>query len=458
MADGPSSYTPHMPGKRIYGGWSTTTRIGGGGNGDVYRCTGTDGAEAAIKVLKRDRRRRRDRIARFRNEVGFLLSQGRRPGVLPLLDHALPDNPNESSWYVMPVAVPLLEALGTAPELPQVVEAVAHIAHILADLAAERVSHRDIKPENLFQLDGEPVIGDFGLVEYPEQEAVTRQGQPLGPYYFMAPEMRRDADTADAELADVYSLAKTLWSVAACRDPLPGQLRRDTPTLQLSAHVEHSRAKLLEALLERCTADDPSERPRMREVAEELSWWAEPTVSTQADLSRYVAEVQRLRNATLVVKQETEQERLGRLYNADSQRVQLGLTHHLSRAMEQAGLVRIGFETRTLDGWPPENYGGSSDLSRWGIDTLASPWLATSIGVVHRAQPEADLKDLAVTTVLAMMTPDSQHNYIQEFKPFRPESLQLDHIIGDLKVQFDQQLPHIIAHFLTNCGQIGIPR
>jgi hypothetical protein len=101
--------------------------------------------------------------------------------------------------------------------------------------------------------------------------------------------------------------------------------------------------------------------------------------------------------------------------------------------MEQAGLVRIGFETRTLGGWPPENYGGGADLSRWGIETLSSPWLATSIGVVHRAQPEADLKDLAVTIVLAMMTPDSQHNYIQEFKPFRPESLQLDHIIGELK-------------------------
>jgi len=81
MADGPSSYTPHMPGKRIYGGWSTTTRIGGGGNGDVYRCTGTDGAEAAIKVLKRDRRRRRDRIARFRND----------PLCQAHLRHSLPD-------------------------------------------------------------------------------------------------------------------------------------------------------------------------------------------------------------------------------------------------------------------------------------------------------------------------------------------------------------------------------
>jgi hypothetical protein len=67
-------------------------------------------------------------------------------------------------------------------------------------------------------------------------------------------------------------------------------------------------------------------------------------------------------------------------------------------------------------------------------------------------------KDLAVTCVLAMMTPDLQHNYIQEFKPFRPESLQLDHIIGELKERFDRELPDIIAHFLTNCGQIGIPK
>jgi hypothetical protein len=433
-------------------------RIGGGGNGDVYHCTGTDGAEAAIKVLKRDRRRRRDRIARFRNEVHFLLSQTDRRGVLPLLDHALPHDPDGASWYVMPVAVPLVAALGTAPELPQVVEAVGHIARTLADLAAEGVSHRDIKPENLFKLDGEWVIGDFGLVEYPEQEAVTRHGQPLGPYYFMAPEMRRGADTADAELADVYSLAKTLWAIAAHSDPPPGQLRRDTPMLQLSAHIEHSRAKLLEPLLERCTADAPRERPRLRELAEELSWWVEPTVSTQANLSGYATEVQRLRSATRVVKKETEQERLERLYNEAFQRVQLDLVGHFSGAMEQASLVQIGFETRTLDGWPPENYGGGSDLSRWGIETLSSPWLATSIGVVHRAQPEADLKDLAVTIVLAMMTPDSQHNYIQEFKPFRPESFQLDHIIDELRARFDRELSDIIAHFLTNCGQIGIPK
>lgn len=446
-----------MPGKRIYGDWCVLDRIGGGGNGDVYRCTGTDGTEAAIKALKRTMSRRRDRIARFRNEVRFLLSHGRRPGVLPLLDHALPDDPAEPSGYVMPVAVPLVEALVTAPELPHVVEAIEHIARTLADLVAEGVSHRDIEPENLFQLAGEWVIGDFGLVKYPEQEAVTRHGQPLGPYYFMAPEMRRNADTADAELADVYSLAKTLWAIAACCDPPPGQLRRDTPTLQLSSHLKHSRAKLLDPLFERCTADNPLERPRLREVADELSWWAEPTVSTQLDLSQYVTEVQHLRNATRVVKKETTRERHERLYNEAFVRVSSDLAGHLSAAMEQAGLVRIGSAPRQLDDWSPENYGGGSTLPCWGIETLSSPWLAASIGVVHRAQPEPDLEDLAVTTVLAMMTTDSQHNYIRELKSFRPESLQLGHIIGELKAQFDRELPSVIAHFLTNCGQIGIP-
>jgi IS5 family transposase len=47
----------------------------------------------------------------------------------------------------------------------------------LASLAADGIAHRDIKPENLFQLDGAWVIGDFGLVQYPEQTSVTRHGR-----------------------------------------------------------------------------------------------------------------------------------------------------------------------------------------------------------------------------------------------------------------------------------------
>src|SRR5262245_1071053 len=194
----------------------------------------------------------------------------------------------QPNWYVMPLATPITKALDGSP-FAGVVEGMMHIAETLADLVDEGISHRDIKPDNLFLLDDDWVVGDFGLVKYPEQEQVTRQGRPLGPYLFMAPEMRRRADTADAERADTYSLLKTLWVLATSRDkPPPGELRRDRPEHQLSQYVQDPRAFLLEPLLERGTADDPRQRPSMREVAQELAWWSAPSVLPQPDLAGFV--------------------------------------------------------------------------------------------------------------------------------------------------------------------------
>jgi hypothetical protein len=76
-------------------------------------------------------------MARFRNEIDFLISRGDRPRVLPLIDHHLPDDPAEPSWYVMPLAVPMARALGTFPDLAHVVEAIGQVAMTLAGLAAQ---------------------------------------------------------------------------------------------------------------------------------------------------------------------------------------------------------------------------------------------------------------------------------------------------------------------------------
>jgi serine/threonine protein kinase len=115
----------------------------------------------------------------------------------------------------MPVATPLTEVLEKETELAIVVDAVATFAETLIDLAGKGISHRDIKPGNLFRFQDKWVIGDFGIADYPEKEALTEQGKKLGPLHFMAPEMLENPDTADGNLADVYSLAKTLWVLAA---------------------------------------------------------------------------------------------------------------------------------------------------------------------------------------------------------------------------------------------------
>jgi serine/threonine protein kinase len=256
-----------MKSDTLLGGWRLVDRLGKGGNGEVWRCVGSDGAWAAIKVLLQQRDR--ERLGRFRNEISFLLDHGRRPGVVPIIDRDL--SGNGKVWYVMPLAVPIRTALGPEPPPQQAVAAIAAVTRTLTALAEDGIFHRDLKPDNLFRLNQVWSVGDFGLVKYPAGEALTRHGRKLGPIHFMAPEMRESPDTADGELADVYAIAKTLWVLLADSNlPFPAQHRADDDICRLTARLDYRWASQLDLLIERCTSNDPSMRPRMREVAGEL--------------------------------------------------------------------------------------------------------------------------------------------------------------------------------------------
>ncbi|MFG1611013.1 protein kinase [Actinoplanes sp. NPDC049265] len=256
------------------GRWLLAEPLGQGSNGEVWSCTrpGYDGT-AAIKVLSNQRNA--ERFGRFRNEIGFLLTQRQRPGVVPIVDHDL--DSNGKVWYVMPLAVPLRDALEGDRATQGVVEAMAAISATLAALAEGGIAHRDLKPDNLFRLDRAWCIGDFGLVKYPNGTPLTRHGRKLGPADFMAPEMRECPDEADPAAADVYSFAKTLWVlVAGANIPFPGAHRADDEICRLTARVDYKYAPELDLIIERSTARDPTSRPSMREVAEELSAMLKP--------------------------------------------------------------------------------------------------------------------------------------------------------------------------------------
>lgn len=180
--------------------------------------------------------------------------------------------------------------------------------------------------------------------------------------------------------------------------------------------------------------------------------------ANRGDLSAYVAEVDQIRADTTPVERETKQQRLERLYNEALQHVNRSLLLPLQRAVEPAGLRPRIFEERSLDGWPPNDYGGASSLPRWGIETLCSPWLAASIGVVHRAQSTEDLEELAVTVVLARMTPHGQHTYLNRFERFEPGTSTLIEITDRLHAEIEGQLPSIIENFLAECRTAGILR
>ncbi|HEV7494905.1 protein kinase domain-containing protein [Baekduia sp.] len=311
-------------GQRI-GPWELSSFLGSGGNAEVWEAGRVEDADApplALKILKQ-RRVDSEPYERFRREAEFQASLGARSGVLPLLEMSLPSQleKGERAWLAMPIATPVTDALEGAP-LNVLVEAGARFATTLADIADEfDAAHRDVKPGNLYAYADDWCVGDFGLVDLPNEQALTAEGETIGPLYFLAPEVLLRQSSVDYFAADVWSLAKTLWVLAVGqRWPLQTEHRADQVGLRVADLRPHPKALLLDRILEQCTTIDSTRRLSMREFAAELRTWS-AVISDPGqpsfDLSELGARL-RQRLASEVNARETREWQLEQAYNLRS--------------------------------------------------------------------------------------------------------------------------------------------
>ena len=233
------------PSPLIVGPWTLGDRLGRGGNAQVWNATrASSDTPVALKVINATNVDR-EPYQRFVREIIFLQDHPGFPGVLPLLDAYLPEQPSrrDQPWLAMPIATPIVDAL-EGKSIVDVVGAVAAIADTLARLEAElNIAHRDIKPGNLYEFDGKWLIGDFGLIKVPDAESLTAEGRQVGPAHYTAYEMILNPVTADPHPADVYSLGKTLWVLATGqRFPPEGHQPVGTRGFEIGDFRPHARA------------------------------------------------------------------------------------------------------------------------------------------------------------------------------------------------------------------------
>jgi hypothetical protein len=439
-----------------YRDWELLERIDGdrGYNAQVWRCKNEELQTAAIKLLKPSSAR--SRIERFRDEIGFLLSPGADdPGVLPILDSHLPDDPKEQAWFVMPEARPIRKALGCDPLLEHVVVAAQAISATLARLAAKGIGHRDIKPDNLFERDGTWLVGDFGLVTYPDKEARTKHGRKVGPVDYMAPEMRRDADTAAAEPADVYSLAKVLWVLVTQQElPPPGPHRADEPAYALSTYIEGDRLPYLDRLVERTTANDPDARPAMRDFAAELERWLHMP-SQEGDVPDLGEARDRL-GAVAAAASRVEKKRAERIEQANEAFREW--THEALDPIQQQLLGIEGGDaaiehSHALLPHMPDNSQAQGPVQRAtmaaylrlaGQDTQ----LHCAIGMDY--DPYAD-REVALLAGHFLYPPDEQPIWIERMS-VHPGSLEVAHTMAELTHGLHDRLPEAVAAYMSRVG------
>ncbi|MBX3161741.1 MAG: serine/threonine protein kinase [Deltaproteobacteria bacterium] len=220
---------------QVVGSWQLANVLGRGAVGEVYEAThGMTGADAAVKLLRRELLVEPRHVERFLREVR-VASAIESPHVVKVLEASGPLD-----------AVPFLamERLRGAT-LGDILRRDGTLVGVELDVlvgqicsALERartagIVHRDLKPQNIMLAGGLWKVLDFGIALLADGSGTLTRGGVVGTPAYMAPEQAR-GEAVDHR-ADVYALGAIMYRCLTGRVPFSG---RDTPSILYAvAHV-----------------------------------------------------------------------------------------------------------------------------------------------------------------------------------------------------------------------------
>jgi serine/threonine protein kinase len=280
-----SAQSAAMKAKQL-GQYALDDKIGAGAFGTVYR-----GHHAlmrrpvAVKLL--DPSLANDgAITRFEREVQ-LTCKLTHPHTIAIYDYGR--TPEGLFYYAMEYLDglsldELVKKYGRLPET-RVIHLLIQISGSLAEAHGQGLIHRDIKPHNIFLTRRGDIadfvkVLDFGLVKATQdagQAELTTANAILGTPLYMSPETIEHPNNVDAR-SDLYSLGvvgyylvtgQPLFSGLSISEIMTQQLRAEPPKPSASLPIPLSPD--FEALLLRCLAKKPADRPASaRELEEAL--------------------------------------------------------------------------------------------------------------------------------------------------------------------------------------------
>ena len=259
----------------LAGRYSIDRELGRGGMGVVYLAHEVHlDRPVAIKLLPPDRARDPALRERFLREARMAAKLS-HPNIIPI--HAV-DDATGFVYYVMAYVEgeTLANRVRTRGPLPnsEGARVLRDAAWALAHAHAQGLVHRDVKPDNILLEagTGRVMVADFGIAAVasdPTGEGVS--GTPE----FMSPEQALGQDVDGR--SDLYSLGATAFFAMTGRLPFEGK----TPTEVLAKQVTEPAPPVLSmgipvsrkiaALIDRCLAKEPEQRPASAEaMAEQL--------------------------------------------------------------------------------------------------------------------------------------------------------------------------------------------
>ncbi|MGN6106951.1 MAG: serine/threonine-protein kinase [Kofleriaceae bacterium] len=221
---GPGRFTGH-----VFGAWRLGAVLGRGAMGEVYEASHTtSGAEAAVKLLRRELLGDPNHVERFFREVR-VASAIDSPHVVRVLEASTPSDalPFLAMERLRGQTLGDLLRHGRTLTGPALTELVTQVGSVLELARAASIVHRDLKPHNLFRTEaGVWKVLDFGVAVLSDSSGTLTRGGVIGTPSYMSPEQAR-GEPVDPR-ADVYALAAVIYRCLTGRAPFSS---RDTPAL-----------------------------------------------------------------------------------------------------------------------------------------------------------------------------------------------------------------------------------
>jgi hypothetical protein len=264
----------------VLGRYVLLERLGAGAFGTVWLAHDERlHREVAVKRIARAAREGDEERRRAAREA-LAAARLSHPAIVALYEAAA----DADAYYLVsePVRGSSLDALFATGEIGdrELLRIGMVLAEALAHAHTRGVVHRDVKPQNVIVPDEAPAGGvaakltDFGVALIAGDQPLTRAGEVIGTFAYMAPEQAQGR-VVDAR-ADLYSLALTIYEGLAGFNPMRGStpaltaLRQHDPVKPL----ERTRGDLPRSLcrsVDRALSLDPARRGTLADLRLALS-------------------------------------------------------------------------------------------------------------------------------------------------------------------------------------------